>query len=131
MKRAFRVSAPVLFTLLLFTPLLLSLSGCADSAEARQFQVTYYYMPGCSDCGQAQTDVAALEKDFPGQVKVESLDATSPEGAKMAKRLGFKEHGLVIRSHRGAVLWKGTDHKLKMEDVREELKNQIAYQEAS
>lgn len=129
MQRAFRISAPVIFTLLICMPLLLS--GCSDSAEAQPFQVTYYYMPGCTDCGQAQTDVVALEKDFPGKVKVESLDATSPEGTKMAKRLGFKEHGLVIRDHRGAVLFKGTDHKLKMEDVREEIKKQIAYQEAS
>jgi len=129
MQRAFRISAPVLFTLLLCTPLLFS--GCSGSAEAQPFQVTYYYMPGCADCSQAQTDVVALEKDFPGKVEVESLDATSPEGAKMAKRLGFKEHGLVIRDHRGAVLWKGTDHKLNMDDVRQEIKNQIAFQRAS
>jgi hypothetical protein len=129
MQRAFRISAPVVFTLLLCTPLLLS--GCSGSAEAKPFQVTYYYMPGCTDCGQAQADVATLEKDFPGQVKVESLDATSPEGAKMAKRLGFKEHGLVIRNHRGAVVFKGTDHKLKMDDVREEIKKQIAFEQAS
>lgn len=131
MKRAFRVSAPVLFTLLLCTPLLFSLSGCSSSAEGKPFEVTYYYMPGCSDCGQAKTDVTRLEQDFPGKVKVESLDATSPEGSKMAKRLGFKEHGLVIRDYRGAVLWKGTDHKLKMDEVRQEIKNQIAFQEAS
>lgn len=123
-----RVSS--LFHLLFCAVLLLGLASCGD-AEAKPFQVTYYYMPGCSDCGHAQTDVVALEKDFPGRVEVESLDATSPEGAKMAKRLGFKEHGLVIRDHRGAVLWKGTDHKLKMEEVREEIQNQIAYQEAS
>jgi len=29
------------------------------------------------------------------------------------------------------VLWKATDHKLQMDEVREQLKNQIAYQEAS
>lgn len=123
-----RVSS--LFHLLFCAVLLLGLAACG-SAEAKPFQVTYYYMPGCSDCGHAQTDVAALEKDFPGRVEVESLDATSPEGSKMAKRLGFKEHGLVIRDHRGTVLWKGTDHKLKMEEVRQEIQNQIAYQEAS
>ena len=123
-----RVSS--LLHLLFCAVLLLGLAACG-SAEAKPFQVTYYYMPGCSDCGHAQTDVAALEKDFPGRVEVESLDATSPEGSKMAKRLGFKEHGLVIRDHRGAVLWKGTDHKLKMEEVRQEIQNQIAYQEAS
>ena len=123
-----RVSS--LLHLLFCAVLLLGLAACG-SAEAKPFQVTYYYMPGCSDCGHAQTDVAALETDFPGRVEVESLDATSPEGSKMAKRLGFKEHGLVIRDHRGAVLWKGTDHKLKMEEVRQEIQNQIAYQEAS
>lgn len=129
MKPPLRVSAPSLLTLLAAL-LLLSLSACG-SAEADQFQVTYYYMPGCSDCDQAKNDVVALEQDFPGQVTVESMDATSPEGSKMAKMLGFREHGLVIRSHRGAVLWKGTDHKLKIEDVREELKKQIAFQEAT
>lgn len=130
MKQALRVSAPSLLTFLLAALLLVSLSACR-SAEAEPFQVTYYYMPGCADCDQAKNAVVALEQDFPGQVKVESMDATSPEGSKMAKMLGFKEHGLVIRSHRGAVLWKGTDHKLKMDDVREELKRQIAFQEAT
>jgi cysteine synthase len=72
-----------------------------------------------------------LEKEFPGKVTVQSLDASSPEAAEMTKRLGFKEHGLVIRSSRGAVLWKATDHKLKMDEVREQLRTQLAYQEAT
>jgi thiol-disulfide isomerase/thioredoxin len=130
MKQALRVSAPSLLTLPLAALLLLSLSACG-SAEAKPFEVTYYYMPGCADCDQAKNAVVALEQDFPGQVKVESMDATSPEGAEMAKMLGFKEAALVIRSHRGAVLWKGMDHKIKMDDIREELKKQIAFQEAS
>lgn len=130
MKQALRVSAPSLLTFLLAAFLLVALFACG-SADAKQFTVMYYYMPGCSDCDQAKNAVMALEQDFPGQVKVESMDATSPEGAKMARMLGFKEQGLVIRSHRGAVLWKGTDHKIKMDEIREELKKQIAFQEAS
>lgn len=126
MKQGFRVSALIIPALLVGVALLV---GC--SSEPKPLQVTYYYKPGCTDCTQAQTDVASLEKDFPGKVTVESLDANSPEAAEMTKRLGFKEHGLVIRSHRGAVLYKATDHKLKMEDVREQLQQQIAYQEAS
>lgn len=126
MKRGFRASAFIIPALLLFTALI---AGCSE--QSKELEVTYYYQPGCGDCGQAQTDVASLEKDFPGKVRVESLDATSPEAQEMTQRLGFKEHGLVIRSHRGAVLYKATDHKLKMENVRQELQNQLAYLEAS
>lgn len=127
MKQGFRVSALIIPALLLGVGLF---AGCA-SGEDKPLQVTYYYKPGCTDCSQAQTDVATLEQEFPGKITVESLDANSPEAEEMTKRLGFKEHGLVIRSHRGAVLYKATDHKLKMDDVREQLRQQIAYQEAS
>jgi outer membrane murein-binding lipoprotein Lpp len=127
MKQGFRVSASITAAALLLGVVLLA--GCAS--EAKPLQVTYYYKPGCTDCSHAQTDVATLEQEFQGKVKVESLDANSPEAAEMTKRLGFKEHGLVIRSHRGAVLYKATDHKLRMDDVREQLKQQLAYQEAS
>lgn len=127
MKQGFRVSALIVPVLLLGAALL---TGCG-SGEAKPLQVTYYYKPGCTDCSQAQTDVASLEQEFQGKVTVESLDANSPEAAEMTKRLGFKEHGLVIRSARGAVLYKATDHKLDVNDVREQLKQQIAYQEAS
>ena len=126
MKQGFRVSASIIPTLLLGVALFV---GCAQ--KPKTLQVTYYYKPGCTDCSHAQTDVASLEQEFEGKVKVESLDANSPEAAEMTKRLGFKEHGLVIRSHRGAVLWKATDHKLQMDEVREQLKSQLAYQEAS
>ncbi len=37
------------------------------------------------------------------------------------KSLGFDNHGLVIRSADGKVLWKEPDHQVKMEDVRREL----------
>jgi outer membrane murein-binding lipoprotein Lpp len=126
MKQGFRVSGSIIPALLLGVALL---AGCAQ--KPKTLQVTYYYKPGCTDCSDAQTGVAALEKDFEGKVTVESLDANSPEAAEMTKRLGFKEHGLVIRSARGAVLYKATDHKLEIDEVREQLKTQLAYQEAS
>lgn len=126
MKQGFRVSGPIIPALLLGVALL---AGCAQ--KPKTLQVTYYYKPGCTDCSDAQSGVAELEKDFEGKVTVESLDANSPEAAEMTKRLGFKEHGLVIRSARGAVLYKATDHKLEIDEVREQLKTQLAYQEAS
>jgi len=126
MKQGFRVSASIIPVLLLGVALF---AGCAS--EPKPLQVTYYFKPGCTDCTDAQTGVASLEQEFPGKITVESLDANSPEAAEMTKRLGFKEHGLVIRSARGAVLYKATDHKLEIDEVREQLKTQLAYQEAS
>ena len=38
------------------------------------------------------------------------------------KKLGFQNHGLVIRSPEGKVLWKQPDHQVKMEDVREAIR---------
>jgi len=126
MKQGFRVSASIIPVLLLGVALF---AGCAQ--KPKKLQVTYYYKPGCTDCSHAQTEVASLEQEFPGKISVESLDANSPQAAEMTKRLGFKEHGLLIRSHRGAVLYKAMDHKLEIDEVREQLKTHLAYQEAS
>jgi hypothetical protein len=128
MKSELRVSASVVFALLLCA-LPLSQAGCAGSADANQIRVTYYYLPGCAECEKVSQDVAALERDFPGQVRVERLASTEPEAARMVQMLGFKEHGLVIRSHRGAVLWKESSHAPKMGEVREQLKNLLAFQQ--
>jgi hypothetical protein len=66
-----------------------------------------------------------LEKEFPGKVKAENLDATTAENKKIVKSLGFETHGLVIRSSDGKVLWKQPDHEVKMDEVRAELKKRL------
>jgi hypothetical protein len=129
MKPGFRVSASFFSLLLLCSLLPLSVAGCARSADASQVKVTYYYAPGCSDCEQNKARVASLEKDFPGQVRVEALDAKAPESARMISMLGFQDQGLVIRSRRGAVLWKAGSHNLKMDEVRNQLKTLLAFQQ--
>lgn len=129
MKQEFRVSAPVLLTVLFCAVLPLFLSGCARSADANPFQVTYYYRAGCGECTQATSSVAALEKDFPGKVRTESLDVASPDAAKMVQMLGFKDHGLVIRSHRGAVLYKDAGHEIKLDAVRQQIRDLLAFHE--
>jgi hypothetical protein len=48
--------------------------------------------------------VSGLNEEFPGKVKAENVDATTPEAAKAIKKLGFKNHGLVIRARNGKVL---------------------------
>jgi hypothetical protein len=62
--------------------------------------------------------VSGFETEFPGKVKAQNVDATTPESAAAIKSLGFKNHGLVIRSSTGKVLWKQADHTVKVEEVR-------------
>ena len=67
--------------------------------------------------------MSGLEQDFPGKVKAQNLDATTPENKAIVKELGFKSHGLVIRSSDGKTLWKQPDHDVNMEDVRKAIKD--------
>jgi hypothetical protein len=64
-----------------------------------------------------------LEQDFPGKVKAQNLDATTPENKKIVKDLGFQSHGLVIRSAEGKTLWKRPDHDVQIEEVRKAMKD--------
>jgi len=70
--------------------------------------------------------VSGLEQEYKGKVKGENLDATTPENKKIVQELGFDNHGLVIRSSDGKVLWKEPDHEVKVEDVRKELDRLLA-----
>ena len=65
--------------------------------------------------------MSGLEQDYKGKVRGQNLDATTAENKKIVKDLGFENHGLVIRSPEGKVLWKEPDHEVKIEDVRREL----------
>ena len=72
-------------------------------------------------CQRIKPAVSGLEKEYSGKVKGENVDATTPEAKKVIKEMGFDNHGLVIRSSDGKVLWKQADHAVKMEDVRAKL----------
>jgi len=65
--------------------------------------------------------VSGLEQEFPGKVKGQNLDAKTPENQKVVKELGFKTHGLVIRSADGKVLFKQPDHEVDMDEVRKQI----------
>jgi len=65
--------------------------------------------------------VSGLEKEYQGKVRGENLDATTTENQNLVRQLGFENHGLVIRSPQGKVLWKQADHNVQMEDVRREI----------
>ena len=65
--------------------------------------------------------MSGLEQEFPGKVKGQNLDAKTPENQKVVKELGFKTHGLVIRSADGKVLFKQPDHEVDMDEVRKQI----------
>ena len=65
--------------------------------------------------------MSGLEQEFPGKVKGQNLDAKTPENQKIVKELGFKTHGLVIRSADGKVLFKQPDHEVDMDEVRKQI----------
>ncbi len=65
--------------------------------------------------------MSGLEQEFPGKVEAENVDATLPDAQAAIRELGFRSHGLVIRSSDGKVVWKQPDHTVRMEDVRAEL----------
>ena len=65
--------------------------------------------------------MSGLEQEFPGIVKAHNVDATTDESKADVAQLGFQNHGLVIRSAEGDVLWKQPDHQVKMEEVRAKL----------
>ncbi len=65
--------------------------------------------------------MSGLENEYKGKVRGQNLDATTPENKKIVQSLGFENHGLVIRSADGKVLWKQPDHEVKTEDMRREL----------
>jgi hypothetical protein len=70
--------------------------------------------------------VSGLEQEYKGRVRGQNLDATTPENKKIVQSLGFENHGLVVRSSDGRVLWKQPDHEVKIEDLRRELDRLLA-----
>lgn len=72
-------------------------------------------------CAKLKPAVSGLEQEFPGEVKARNIDATTPESRKAVQELGFKNHGLVIRSAAGDVLHKQPDHSVNIEDTRKAL----------
>jgi hypothetical protein len=72
-------------------------------------------------CAQVMPAVSGLADDFPGKVTTHNVDAFSPEARAAIRDLGFKSHGIVIRSLSGQVLWKEADHTVQIGDVRKAL----------
>lgn len=94
----------------------------ACESEAKPVEVTFYYTSGCAECEGLKPSVAGLEEEFPGQVKVAFVEASTPESQEDIKRLEFRQDGLVVRDSRGAVLVKQADHAVNLEEIRTTLR---------
>ena len=64
--------------------------------------------------------MSELEQKFEGVVAV-NVDATLDSSVTDIAALGFNNHGLVIRSPDGEVLWKQPDHSVDIEQVSQRL----------
>jgi hypothetical protein len=121
-----RLRVPALSFLVLLSAVSF-LAGC--SSQAKTLEVTYYSKPGCALCQDNSHSLAALAKEFPGKLRTRVADATEASSIQAMRVLGIPEHGVVIRSANGAVLWKYEDDKVSFDEVRQQVKTLIAYQQ--
>jgi len=73
-------------------------------------------------CAKQKPAVSGLEDEFGKKVTAKNVDATTAESRKEIAALGFKSHGLVIRSADGEALLKQADHTVDIEEVRKKLR---------
>ncbi|MEE8537980.1 MAG: hypothetical protein V3S71_08215 [Acidobacteriota bacterium] len=74
-------------------------------------------------CERVKPAVSGLEQEFTGKVRASNVDASTPEAREEIAALGFRNHGLVIRSADGSALWKQPDHEVSIDDVRKALRD--------
>ena len=65
--------------------------------------------------------MSGLEQEFPGKVVASNEDATLPEAEPIIRDLGFRNHGLVVRTAGGEALWSQPDHEVNLDEVRAKL----------
>lgn len=65
--------------------------------------------------------MSGYELEFDNQVTISLVDATSPDATRECQELGFSNHGLVIRSPDGNVLFSQPDHEVLIDDVHAKL----------
>ena len=74
-------------------------------------------------CAKLKPAVSGLEQKFPGKVTARNVVAGDPEARAAVREMGFKSHGLVIRSADGTALWNQADHTVRMDEVEAALRD--------
>ncbi len=77
-------------------------------------------------CARVQPAVSGLSEEFSQQVVSRNVDAGLPDSIQDVETLGFTNHGLVVRSADGTVLFKQPDHEVNMDEVREAIRGLLA-----
>ena len=72
-----------------------------------------------------QTAVSGFEVEFDGKVIGENVDATTPESKREVEKHGFGNHGIVVRSGKGDVVFTQPDHEVVVDDVRAKLRELV------
>ena len=73
-------------------------------------------------CNKVKRAVSALPEEFGDRVSVENINAMTAKSKLAVKKLGFGNHGLVVRDGAGKVLLKQKDHTVQMKVVRAAIK---------
>ncbi|HKQ19628.1 MAG TPA: hypothetical protein VJW75_07780 [Candidatus Eisenbacteria bacterium] len=76
-------------------------------------------------CAKLKPAVSGLEQAFPGKVTARNVDASTPDARKAIKELGFKSHGLVVKSRDGQIVMKQPDHSVDVEAVKTTLRGAL------
>ena len=65
--------------------------------------------------------MSGYDTEFEYNVTINFVDATTLEATSECQELGFSNHGLVIRSAEGDVLFSQPDHDVMVDDVHTKL----------
>ncbi len=68
-----------------------------------------------------QAAVSGYDLEFDYGVNVQLVDATTTDATKECQALNFRNHGLVIRSPEGEVLFSQPDHEVVIDEVHAKL----------
>ena len=104
----------------------LALAACGK----KPLQVVYYYKAGTPELAQMIAAVAALEKEFPGQVTARSVDAGTPAAQSDLTRLEIGTSGIAVRSGNSVMIFKQGGSTLDMKAVREAIRGALGVKPA-
>ena len=95
----------------------------------KPLQVVYYYKAGTPDLARMIADVAALEKEFPGQVTARSVDAGNPDAQRDLVRLEIGTSGIAVRNSNSVMIFKQGGSSLDIARVKEAIRGALGIKE--